>query len=162
LIFFTSNAGISETVKQPDGAEQRVLLVKPTDPYEEIEKKVKNALVKKFKPEVLNRIGENVVVFNYISEEATSSILEKQLNGIITQLVRESGGGIVVRIDDDAAAFLLSLCLTEETLEYGGRGIGNVVESNFLNPLAEYIFDHNVQSGSTVHVTRSLLEGALS
>ena len=29
-------------------------------------------------------------------------------------------------------------------LENGGRGIGNIVESTFINPLARYLFDEGI------------------
>jgi ATP-dependent Clp protease ATP-binding subunit ClpA len=159
LIFFTSNAGISEVTRTADGKEHRTLLVKPGDKYEDIEKKVKSALSDKFKPEVLNRIGENIVVFNYISKEATEEILDKQLNGIVEQMAEPSG--IQIIISDDAKAYLMELCMSEEIRSFGGRGIGNIVESRFINPLAEYIFDNNIQSGKMVTINRDLLESDL-
>jgi ATP-dependent Clp protease ATP-binding subunit ClpA len=160
LIFFTSNSGISEVVRGADGKEQRTLLVKPGDKYEDIEKKVKSALSDQFKPEVLNRIGENVVVFNYISKEATELILDKQLEGIIKQM-KEEPSGIQIEIRDDAKAYLMELCMSEEIRAYGGRGIGNIVESRCINPLAEYIFSNDVQSDGVVSVSRELLESNL-
>jgi ATP-dependent Clp protease ATP-binding subunit ClpA len=43
-------------------------------------------------------------------------------------------------------------CLEPENRENGGRGIGNVVESFFLNPLSEFLFDVNAQAGQRVGV----------
>ena len=37
-------------------------------------------------------------------------------------------------------------------LENGGRGIGNVVESHFINPLARKLFDLNLQSGQNLTI----------
>lgn len=37
-------------------------------------------------------------------------------------------------------------------LQNGGRGIGNVVESMFINPLSRFLFDHNVFDNARVEV----------
>lgn len=34
--------------------------------------------------------------------------------------------------------------------ENGGRGIGNLVEDAYLNPLSTFIFDENVEAGEVV------------
>ena len=156
LIFFTSNAGVSEMTRTADGREQRRLLVKPGDVYDDIEKKVKSALSDKFKPEVLNRIGENVVVFDYISKNATELILDKQINGIINQILDQNG--IQIIIEEDTKVYLMELCMSEEVRSYGGRGIGNIVESRFINPLGEHIFNNNIQTGGIITISRRLLE----
>ena len=35
-------------------------------------------------------------------------------------------------------------------LENGGRGIGNIVESLFINPLSRYMFDNEIFSDRTI------------
>lgn len=160
LIFFTSNAGISETVKNPDGTENRILLVKPGEAYEEIEKKVFAALANKFKPEVLNRIGENIVVFDYISQEAAKDILAEKIKGISERVADQNK--ITINLEDNGIIeYLMEFCMSETIRSYGGRGIDNVVESHLINPLAEYIFNNNMQAGGNISITRTLLEGQL-
>ena len=42
-------------------------------------------------------------------------------------------------------------------LENGGRGIGNVMEKYFINPLARYIYDHHMNDGS-IRVNKIVVE----
>ena len=41
-------------------------------------------------------------------------------------------------------------------LENGGRGIGNVIEKYLINPLARYIFDNQIQAGSTINILNNI------
>jgi ATP-dependent Clp protease ATP-binding subunit ClpA len=155
LIFFTSNAGISEEVCDVHGrVVERRTIVAPDSSYEEIQEKVEVALKTKFKPEVINRIGKNIIVFNYITEAATGEILNKQLENIVQGISRKNKIRIV--IDDSTVQHLIIKCLEKDTRENGGRGIGNVVESEFINPMSEYIFDSAIQPEETIKVICSV------
>lgn len=152
LIFFTSNAGITEETCDSLGRViKRETIVKPGNTYNEIQETVESALKTKFKPEVLNRIGKNIIVFDYITEDATKEILNSQIDNIIREIHRKSK--IKIQVEDLTIQYLLAKCLEKDTRENGGRGIGNVVEDSFLNPLAEFIFDANIQEGSEVKIT---------
>jgi ATP-dependent Clp protease ATP-binding subunit ClpA len=152
LIFFTSNAGISEEVRDMHGRViERKIIVQPGSSYEEIQQKVEAAIKTNFKPEVVNRIGKNIIVFNYITEEATSEILQKQLGNITQGIAKKSK--IEIELTTSAAEHLLKRCLDKEARENGGRGIGNVVESEFLNPLAEFIFDNDCRENDKVTIS---------
>lgn len=151
LIFFTSNVGISEEVLDEHG---RIIgrrnIVEPGEPYDAIRAKVEAAMATHFKPEVLNRIGDNIVVFDYISPEASRLILDAQL-GKINGNVR-ARCGITVAPSEAAVQWLAEQALAPAVRENGGRGIGNLVENAYLNPLASFIFDANVQAGEAVEV----------
>jgi len=152
LIFFTSNVGISQEITDPVTGKitGRKSIVSPGEPYDEIKKKVEEAMKTHFKPEVINRIGENIVVFNYIDEQSSKEIAEKQINNINENIFKNNK--IKVNIDNDARKYLFSLCWQEKPRSNGGRGIGNVIEENYLNPLAEYIFDSNCKESDKVSV----------
>jgi ATP-dependent Clp protease ATP-binding subunit ClpA len=47
---------------------------------------------------------------------------------------------------------LYSFCWQDKPRSNGGRGIGNVIEEQYLNPLAEFIFDNNCQENETINV----------
>ena len=89
------------------------------------------------RPEILNRIGENIVVFDFIREESARAILDSQLKNIVANLKQDRNLDVV--IDDCVREKLFAKAKTN--LVNGGRGIGNVVEEMFINPLARYIFD---------------------
>ena len=81
IIIFTSNLGIYQHT--PDGG--RRLLVTPDLQYEEVWKRIRQGNGHYFKlelgrPEILNRIGENIVVFDFIREQA--AVLECSRQGI--------------------------------------------------------------------------------
>lgn len=152
LIFFTSNVGISEEVLDEHGrVRERRSIVRPGEPYDQIEQKVERAMAAHFKPEVLNRIGDNIVVFDYISPEASSLILRSQIERINANVKARCGAEVAA--DEACMALLEERALSEGVREKGGRGIGNLVESAYLNPLAQFMFDEDVRAGDAVRAT---------
>ena len=152
LIFFTSNVGISKETIDPSSGKVigRESIVKPGEPYDEIKLKVEEAMRIYFKPEVINRIGDNIVVFNYIAKEASELIARKQIENINKNL--EKNNKIGIDMGDDAYKVLFDLCWQPKTRDNGGRGIGNVIEEQYLNPLAGCIYNSNCKEGDTVVV----------
>lgn len=141
IIIFTSNLGIYSM----DNFGQRVQVVNSEMTYEEVERSVKKGIEDYFKlqlgrPEILNRIGENIVVFDFIRENVAEEILMSQVNKIAGRLKTEKN--IEIEISSDAMTSLYEKAL--KNLDNGGRGIGNIVESLLINPLSRYLFDHNV------------------
>lgn len=150
VIIFTSNLGIYRV--DPTTGE-RVLHVAPTDPYADVERKVRGEIGRYFKtqlnrPEILNRIGENIVVFDFIRPEVAGQIFEKMLGGILDRL--EDRQKIKVSLPDAVRESLREKCLAN--LDNGGRGIGNQVEAWFINPLGRALFDGDVKEGSAIEV----------
>ena len=157
VIIFTSNLGIYV----PDGEGGRRQNVSPGDSYEEVQKKVRTAIGNHFKftlnrPEILNRIGENIVVFDFIRPDVASDILAALLERISGNLRRNRK--IDLAMSEKALAQLNALALAN--LENGGRGIGNVVESYLINPLSRYLFDSRVEKNAAIRVL-SVAEGAV-
>ena len=147
IIIFTSNLGIY--VKDAFG--NREPNVTMDMPYSEVQTKVRSAIEDYFKlelgrPEILNRIGENIVVFDYIRREAAEKILESQVNKIISRLREQKN--IQVRIEDFAYKGLEEAATFD--LSNGGRGIGNQVESLLINPLSRWLFDHEITGDAEI------------
>ena len=141
IIIFTSNLGIY--VKDAFG--NREPNVTMDMEYGEVATRVRSAIEDYFKlelgrPEILNRIGENIVVFDYIRKEAADLILKSQVNKIIANM-REKRD-INIRIEDYAYSSLKEAATFD--LSNGGRGIGNQVESLLINPLSRWMFDNGV------------------
>lgn len=159
LIIFTSNLGMMD-VDQKTG--QRYQNVTPDMSYEQIEKQVL-ASIKNFfsfqigRPELLNRIGNNFVVFNFIQEESVDPILNIQLGKIQKNLKEEKG--VAVSYSDE---YLLQLHeKASANLINGGRGIGNVVESYLVNPLSRSLLQNRVQVGDSILIKSLNSDGAL-
>lgn len=152
LIFFTSNVGISEEKINPHTGKvvERINIVSPGESYDVIQKKVEDAMKTHFKPEVINRIGENIVVFNYIDETASKEIAEKQIKNINNNLQKNNKLKII--IGEDVYSLLYNFCWQDKPRCNGGRGIGNVIEEQYLNPLAEFIFDNGCKENDVVNI----------
>ena len=121
--------------------------------YEEVQSKVREGIEHYFKlelgrPEILNRIGENIVVFDFIRESVAGEIFDSQINRIINNLKMDKGIKLV--LSDQAHDTLLNAAIGN--LDNGGRGIGNIVESMFINPLSRYMFDHELFSDCEIVV----------
>lgn len=150
LIFFTSNVGISYEIPR-DGRMMREYLVQPGEPYDDIQRKVENAMEQYFKPEVLNRIGENIVVFNFIDENSSRQIIDSQLENANKYIQKTLQ--ITVSVNTEATEWFYDKCWEDKPRKNGGRGIGNIIEAYYINPLSEYIFDNHVSEGGTISVT---------
>lgn len=149
IIIFTSNLGIYV----PDGQGGRIANVTLRDDFPTVYRKVRTAVEAHFKlelgrPELLNRIGENIVVFDFIRPETAMEIILAQMDRICKFLSAEKH--ITLTLSD--TAFMQLTAEAEQNLENGGRGIGNVVEKRIINPLSRYLFDHAVPDGAVLQI----------
>jgi ATP-dependent Clp protease ATP-binding subunit ClpA len=149
LIVFTSNLGIYRVT--PDG--DRVPNVTPTDGLEVVREKVRAEIDRHFKlelgrPEILNRIGENIIVFDFIRSEVAEEIFASMVDGILDNV--RATQQVEVLLSGDARNELQALCLGD--LSNGGRGVRNQLETRFVNPLARTLFDAEAASGSRVEI----------
>ena len=147
IIIFTSNLGIYGI----DSNGERTLRVTPDMPYEEVQRNVRKGIEEYFKlqlgrPEILNRIGENIVVFDFIRENVADEILKAQVNKITRNLQSEKQ--ITLTLSERAMEVLRAKSIAN--LDNGGRGIGNIVESLLINPLSRYLFDNEIFENKTV------------
>ena len=143
LIIFTSNLGIYKT----DESGHRVPNVHTEDTYDVMRDKVLSEIQDHFKlvlnrPEILNRIGENIIVFDFVRQDVAEQIFAHMLDSILADLKSK---GYLVSIEDTATTYLKAECLRD--LSNGGRGIRNQLEALLVNPLARQLFDEDVQPG---------------
>lgn len=149
FIVFTSNLGIYKYAQ--DGS--RVENVSSNDPISTVQDKVKSEIENHFKivlnrPEILNRLGDNIVVFDFIRPAVAVEIFNVMVRDVLEGIDREQG--ITVTLADRAQSALRDACLAD--LSNGGRGIRNKVETLLINPLAREIFDQNMQAGVTLEI----------
>jgi len=150
FIIFTSNLGIYRI--NSDG--ERVQQVSTEDCFETIADKIRHEVEQHFKltlgrPEILNRIGENIIVFDFIRPQIALEIFNQMIDSTVTDLT--SLQGIKVLVPSEARDALQKLCLSD--LSNGGRGIRNKLEAHFVNPLARALFDEVAKTGSEFVVT---------
>ncbi len=149
ILIFTSNLGMASELA-------------PGMPYEQVEQHIKGTISQHFvevlnRPELLNRFGDNIVVFNFISGEAADRIFDMQLTNICRTVADEHR--LRLALKPEVLQVLREWCTAE--LEKGGRGIGMALESYFINPLARALFDRELSPGELVTVAAIRKEGSI-
>lgn len=149
LIIFTSNLGVYEQL--PDG--EKLQIVSPDMEYEKVSDKIINAIDDFFKykisrPEILNRIGKNIVVFDFIRTGTAERIFNAMLANVLFRL--EDTHGITLDVDEAARKKLAEFVCAD--LSMGGRGIGNNLEEIFINPLSRALFEKDIRSGEKTYL----------
>ena len=118
LIVFTSNLGIFRV--DADGS--RVPNVSQDDAFSDVQAKVRAEIALYFKtilnrPEIFNRIGDNIVVFDFIRPEIAEQIFEQVVDDILADIFVMPG--IVVTMDGESRERLRQLCLADSRTEAG-------------------------------------------
>jgi len=149
VIIFTSNLGITRET----GVGQREATVTASDPYDVVERKVRAEIEHFFKftlgrPEILNRFGENIIVFDFIRPAVADRIFDAMVEAILAAWRDDD---YPITLDPEPAARLRALCL--EDLSNGGRGIRNQLEAHLVNPMSRALFDADVRRGNALRVT---------
>ena len=157
ILVFTSNLGVERAT--------------PEDDYETLRTKLTEGVSAYFKdklnrPELLNRIGDNIVIFDFIRPSVAIDILGKMIQNTLMRLKETQNftltlSGFPAEGDPDpntAFGFLVDRCASD--LRNGGRGIGNKLESYLINPLGRAMWDVNLQPGSSAHIKRIRVEEA--
>lgn len=150
LIIFTSNLGIYKLTETGE----RIANVSAYDQFDDVQTKVKNEIERHFKfvlnrPEILNRIGENIIVFDFIRPDVAEQIFGQMIDGVIEDLQTQ---GLILSFTPEALQSLKKIALAD--LSNGGRGIRNQIEAHLLNPLARELFKLNPQAGQALVITQ--------
>ena len=120
-------------------------------PYDHLAQNV-NAEIERFfkerlgRPELFGRLGDKVVVFEFISEPVGRQIFEKQLEQLIIKVREQRQIDLVM--SDMARDKLAAYCVQD--LASGGRGIGARLESGLVDPLAAALFQRERSQTVTV------------
>ena len=129
IIIFTSNIGAADV--NPSGMDSKQI-------RETFVSKVKEHFVNELKrPELLNRIGDNIVAFNFISDPNVFIQIAKAKFVAVENFVKEKYKATLV-FDNENEAF--EFIAERAGIANGGRGLLNTIETYIVNPLAEWIF----------------------
>jgi ATP-dependent Clp protease ATP-binding subunit ClpB len=158
VLVFTSNLGMfreDEEIVQGQVMRRRTLRFDPQDPpnYDRIQVEVRQAIDDHFRfrlerPELLNRIGDNIVVFDFIRHQVALAIFNRMVENIEARVAAEHG--ITLDLSTEARSSLVKECCAD--LAHGGRGIGNRLETTLINPLARALFEREERGGSRVRI----------
>ena len=150
IIIFTSNIGAASA----DSA----LAEKDNEKY--FIGEVKKHFVETMgRPELLNRIGDNIVAFNFIHDAGVFTEIAKiKFDNIKNFMHERYHVDLKFEKEDDAFKAIAS----QTDLRNGGRGLLNVMETLIVNPLSEFVFE-NIDSltGRTVLIKRPYEKKAL-
>lgn len=149
LIIFTSNLGM--TKDSYDGG--RVANVTLDMNYDDVKKRITLSIKEFFtnigRPEILNRIGSNIVVFDFIKDDSVlREIVDLQLNKVQKNLVDEKK--VNLNFDDQYKEKLLGK--VKENLENGARGISNKIEEFLVNLLPYVFLENEISEGQTISI----------
>ena len=152
LIIMTSNAGSRQLEEFGTGIG---FGVKKVSDQANAEKEVlTKALRQKFAPEFLNRIDE-IVIFNKLSEEIITSILNKELKELNSNL--NEVGGYTLKVTASAKKIIIEQGYDDK---YGARQLNRTLERLLENPISDMILRGEIQEGDTITVkaTKGKLE----
>ena len=141
LIIFTSNLG----VYKEDEYGRRILNIKYEDSYEDMSEKIMEEIQNFFnsklnRPEILNRFGDNFVVFDFIRHDTDKLIFLMSLNTIQANLQKQKNCRF--EYDDTFIELFRKLYLADNLIN-GGRGINNRVETHIKNGITNFMFEQN-------------------
>jgi ATP-dependent Clp protease ATP-binding subunit ClpA len=128
VIIFTSNIGASEA--------------DPSMSRESTKAHFQHAVQGHFndtlgRPELLNRFGDNIIVFDFINDPGIrSAIMSGKLDGIREHLLDQFNLDLIL---DEAHVQRL---VGEGKVGHGGRGLINIIEQKLVNPMSLYLFEH--------------------
>lgn len=150
LIIFTSNLGIYKETATGD----RIAHTSIDEPFDSIQSKIKQEIENYFKfelnrPELLNRIGDNIIVFDYIRQSVGELIFDMMLNNHIKAIQKQLH--ITLHLDQLVVSTLKELALKD--LSNGGRGIRNKIEYHFITPISRALFSLDPSDGDSLKAT---------
>lgn len=167
IIVLTSNVGCRSTdnssERRPVGERARweALRAETALPVDERREQIRAHFVQSVeqffvneisRPELLNRIGSNIIPFNSIdSNDVQREIINSHMKRIATNFadIRRALGDRLV-IDDSLVDYLLKR-YGQQMAQFGGRGITNIIEEQLIRELSLAILraDHQQRQGTT-------------
>lgn len=137
VIIFTSNIGASEvplTDRSGNASSEDTIWAK-------FIVKVREHFTHELKrPELLNRIGDNIVPFNFITKEDFLFAIAKAKIKPVRETLKEKYGITDWVFADEQKAFSAILSSLDKTM--GGRGVLNVLVRTIIDSLSLFIFEN--------------------
>lgn len=142
IIVFTSNIGSTRRVDSSGRTEE--VAVSADMSYEEVALHYRKAVEDHFtheikRPELRNRLGENIIAFDVLRKENIGGILRKFKDQIAGSA--KSKHCVEIHFTPTVDQFLEAECAKPENARNGGRGIRNILESLVLPVINQVLFD---------------------
>jgi ATP-dependent Clp protease ATP-binding subunit ClpB len=143
VIIMTSNVG-SGTIRETQIGFS--IHAKTGGDIDEIRRNLMEALRQTFRPEFLNRI-DDIIVFNALSREHLTQIIEIQLNRVKNLLAEK---GVSLELTQEARDLIVSEGYDPT---YGARPMKRAIQRLIQDPLAMKILNGELKAGETVRAT---------
>jgi ATP-dependent Clp protease ATP-binding subunit ClpC len=104
---------------------------------------IQNALKKTFAPEFLNRI-DDVVLFNTLTKEDISKIIDIELKGLYDRIHQL---GYNIQFTEDARNFIIE---KGYDIQFGARPLKRAIQKYVEDPLAEAIIKSSIKEGDII------------
>ena len=162
MIFMTSNLGAKEMSELITGsigfAPAPGGRFGETEVDQKIYRTALDAARRKFSPEFMNRI-DKVVVFRSLREAQLKAILNLELEGVQTRIMKSADAKFVFRCSDPAKQLLLDEGID---LKYGARHLKRAIERFLVYPLSNLVATNQVALGDIVFVELDQEKGKLT
>lgn len=148
IIIFTSNIGAGEI--DPTSSDEQARSAFQSRVQDHFEREMK-------RPELLNRIGDNIVPFNFVRDKGfLAEIMRSKLGSLRSQL-KEKYGVRTVRITDERA--FLEWVARDINPKKGGRGAIMALTKWVIDPVSEFLFtevsDRSICIGKVLVIAQS-------
>jgi CheY-like chemotaxis protein len=154
LIFFTSNLGAREMMKQinPEiGFQSASSRVRPELPIK-LENIALGAVRKRFSPEFVNRI-DAIVTYQPLDHESLEAILEHDIRALQTHVNSRLGDRCFqIDVSPESREFLLRKGVSQQ---YGARELKRTMHRELTQPLATMVARGDVAPGAMVRISLS-------
>ena len=106
---------------------------------------IQNALKKTFAPEFLNRI-DDVILFNSLSKEDISTIIDIELKGLFDRIFAL---GYSIELTSEAREYIIE---KGYDIQFGARPLKRAIQKYLEDPLAELLIRGEAKSGNVLEV----------
>ena len=153
VIIFTSNIG-ADTLFSEDGTMGNEPVSDDFPSYENFIKKhflekVREHFVRELKrPEILNRFGDHVIVFDILRPGFVRAIGEKFLS--LLKISARERRGLILEFEPSVLEYFQKQMTLPENIKNGGRRIRTLLEDRLEKKLNRWIFEHQPASGTVL------------
>ncbi len=155
VIIFTSNIG-ADSLFSEDGTMGNEAVSDDFPCYEtfikkHFQEKVRDHFVRELKrPEILNRFGDNVIVFDILRPGFIHAIGEKFLSMLKVSAMERRG--LTLEFEPSVLAYVQKQMVLPENIKNGGRRVRTLLEDRLEKKLNRWIFERQPSSGTILAV----------
>ncbi len=150
VIIFTSNIGADSLFSESENAQERCVSDEEPDYENYVRKhfleKVRDHFVHVLKrPEILNRFGDNVIVFDMLRPGFVRAIGDKFLQMLKTSALERRG--LILEFEPSILQFVQNAMTEPQNIKNGGRRIRTLLEDRLEKKLNRWIFEQQPETG---------------